>query len=82
MPLTMDITPTPATTMMDRASISVDIITLPAVSKTGKPGSEPGFFFVQEAAFIFETAYRACDGLWPALKIDQGAMFIEMQDRG
>ena len=44
-PLTMDITPTPATTIMDRGSISVDIITPPAVSKTGKPGSEPGFFF-------------------------------------
>jgi hypothetical protein len=51
----MDITPTPATTMMDRGSISVDIITPPAVSKTGKPGSKPGFFFVQETAFFFAT---------------------------
>jgi hypothetical protein len=47
MRLTMDITPTQAITMMDRASISVDTITSPAVSKaasnTGKPGFEPGF---------------------------------------
>jgi hypothetical protein len=55
----MDITPTPATTMMDRESISVDIITSPAVSKTGKPGLEPSFFFVQEGAFFFATGTRA-----------------------
>jgi hypothetical protein len=39
----MDITPTRAITMMDRPSISVDTITSPAVSKTGKPGFKPGF---------------------------------------
>jgi hypothetical protein len=43
--------------MMDRGSISADITTRPAVSKTGKPGLEPGFLFVQETAF-FATADR------------------------
>jgi hypothetical protein len=59
MPLTMDITPTAATTMMDRGSISVDIITPPAVSEIEKPGFKPGFFFVQETASFFATSTRA-----------------------
>jgi hypothetical protein len=48
--------------MMDRESISVDIIMPPAVSKTGKPGSKPGFFFVLETAFFFATADRRNHG--------------------
>jgi hypothetical protein len=35
--------------MMDRASISVDTITSPATSKTGKPGFEPGFSLFKAA---------------------------------
>jgi hypothetical protein len=48
MPLTMDITPTRAITMMDRPSISVDTIS-PAISKTGKPGFKPGFSLFRAA---------------------------------
>jgi hypothetical protein len=47
MPQTMDITPTRVITMMDRPSISVDTITSPAVSKTGKPRLQAGLFFIQ-----------------------------------
>src|ERR1700723_1879096 len=52
MPLTMDITPTRAITMMVRPSISVDTITPPAVSKTETPASSRAFSLFKAAAAL------------------------------
>jgi hypothetical protein len=41
----MDIIPTPAITMMDRASISGDTITSPAISKPRSPASSRAFLY-------------------------------------
>jgi hypothetical protein len=68
--------------MMDRGSISVDIITPPAVSKTGKAGLEPGFLLCSRNSVLLRNGRSiACGDLWPALKKCQGAMFVEMRDK-